>query len=371
MEEARVRILRAHGSYPFDPSTDLRPRYSAVSGNVAISDFDGVVNRYKTPDPMRLYLDYIFGENHDLERRQDSVFYRINNLQRGEDVKSNADEISEIFRVCSLTKELHKRACRHAADNFSIVSNYRPALNALKKMGYRLLFLSASPEDLIADCEDRLGIRSGYVEATRFHFDSHGIFQGMDMNLGETRVAGRDRLLERFQLTKNGLDIIIDDNPVTGVKAGFPDANIWLDDAPEIHNNVSVVNKKARKDLMEVPRTIKQLERGRRVIALIGENKYNKLVNLAHDIMDDYVEAQLKSGYELFYRRDKTVRDTLVYLDGMCDLFPSRKTGIRDDLKDLKLERDERLVKIMMRGLSEKFYKASLEAKVPMDLAAA
>ncbi len=336
-----------------------------------IFDCDGVVNKPATPAPMEFYVDYITDKNDYLMQRKEHIIRNIKMLEKEENFGTYADAISDDFRKGGLSWRTHVEACNYSRENLSLATNFTPTMSRLRDMGYRPFVLSASPRDLVVRLSKRLAIVEDDIEATEFHFDQDGLFQNMQLNLGSTRAEKRDRIMERTVLTKYGLEVMVNDNPVTGrkiVKSGWNHVYFWLKDSPPMPENINVDMLDLRRDFERLVGKIKQLERGLAVTIMMDEKGYKEAIGIAHDVMEMGNRAMNISGLEFNEDKKKFARMLRSYVKRMGGIFPSKQTEIFLHLRDVETDRNERTAKPKLRAFLEKFFASSLEAKLPQNL---
>lgn len=387
-ERFRAKILQASVSSEFDPKTDMAVDFypSGKGGEKfvlmdrsqktdpskpLISDYDGVLNRDGSDPPTMIWLQKLFDGNYGLRQNRDRIIRNIGMLERGGDEELLASEIERDFKENDLSSGFHLGACDHAANSFELVKNYAEARDDLTGMGYRLYILTAAPADLVAMSRERLGVEPWDFEASRFVFDESGKFKHMELNLGGNRYSKRDRLLERSAFTRYGLEITVDDNPVTGsriVKSGWPHAYFWLGTATDMQENVSVGLKDARQDFNKIPDAVEKMEAGYSRIMLYEDGVYKQIVNLANDIHAYSKRLANFSGLNFKEGKLKLYQDFGNYAAAMRGLYDYRRNGTLGDVLEMQNEKDEIAAKILLKKFSEKFYASSLEAKLPTDL---
>lgn len=391
-DSSKLAVLRAHlSNYDFNHNTEFTLRYwpggktepsvkllrqgpemrEEFFKKIIILDFDGVFNKPYTPSPAEIYLDYLIDNNLYLRQKKDRVVDNFRMLEKSDDPRPYCEGISFDFRIAELTRELHSKACEYAAENFSLVTNYSSALRDLRDMAYKPFILSASPEELIASSKNRTSIQMENVEATRFHFDSHDIFQSMELNLDDTRATKRDKIMEQSISTKYGVEIMVDDNPKTGkriVKSGWNHVYFWANTAPILPDNINIESLELRHDFSKIIGKLKKLERGLAVTITMDEKDYKNAIELAYSAMEYGNYADRLSGLEFKENKDKVVRSLRKYIEQMGGIFPSKQTGIPLDLKSVEIETNERVAKSKLKRLMNKFFENSLETKIPRNL---
>ncbi len=343
----------------------------ATNKKLIILDYDDVVNEYQTPAPASLLVLNLIENNSYLEEHKERFLYNFKMLESAEDPRPYADAISHDFRKGELTYKLYIKACEYAAENFSMVSGFTSAINSLREMAYRPFILTASPQELLESCQKRLTIGMRDIEASKFYFDSHGIFERMELNLDETRSIKRDKILEQSIFTRNGFEFMVDNNLVTGkriVKPGFR-FYIWAaKEVPVMYDNISIKMFELRTDFTKLPDKTKRIEKGISIPIVIDQSDYKRAIELGHTAKDHGDRALNLSGEDFKIEKFKFLEDLGLHINLMHYIFPSELTEIRRHMNDLRFEKKERLAKIKLKLVMELFLENSLEPKMPLDL---
>jgi hypothetical protein len=179
--------------------------------------------------------------------------------------------------------------------------------------------------------------------------------------------------MEKYTNAKYTVEIIVDDNPVTGkkvVKGGWNSINFWLSDTKPELRSVSVNTPEIRHDFLRLVDKLKKLERGLAVVMTMSERNYKAAVQLAHDSVDYGVKTLQSNDYDFDYMKENFARKINAYFKVMDFRFPSKNSGLISKVRRFQAERDELEAKSKLRELIKSFQKMSLEAKIPIELAA-
>lgn len=360
-----------HPKGPGGPSVRLARKSPSMRDELfkkkIILDYDNVVNPEGTEPPVVLYVKELFEMNRGLGERREDVMRNMRMLEREEDVTRYADALSDIFRKSGLTERQHLAACGRAASGFELVPGYGRAIGELRDMGYDPSILSASPEDLIYSSRSRLGIGLRNVRATAFYFGEDGTFAGMEMNLGRSRSAKRDEIMSDYVMTPYGVEIVVDDNPVSGgriAKVGWNHFYIWANESRPMEGNVSVGMPELRRSLSGLPEKVRQVERCQMVLLTVDERDYARAVGYARRFVDYASGLGRLSGGSFRSGKDVLCGIFEDYVGIVGPVFPSRESRVAVRLEEFRLEPDEARAKKILSDIGEKFYRNSLESRM-------
>lgn len=335
-----------------------------------ILDYDDTVNRYGTPPPAGLYVISITEKNPHLKSKHERVFHNFKMLEQAEDPRPYADALAHDFRKGELTYKQHMDACEYAAENFSMVPGFTWTINALREMAYRPFILTASPRELLEKSQNRLTIGMESIEASEFYFDSHGIFERMELNMDETRSRKRDKILQQSVFTKYGFEFMVDNNPNSVkriAKMAWDEHHIYIvaaENAPVMSGNVSIALPELRYDFTPLLDKTKKLERGLNVVIILSQNEHRDAVAFSHMAVEYCKRALESSGREFENNRDKSLNAILSYDRQMKHIFPSRQLRIREEIRSAQRKMKEDMAKIKLKELVEKFSNNALESKI-------
>lgn len=374
--------LRVHPEGMSGPSVKIMRRGPEMRREpmkkAMVYDLDNTVNKPDTPPPILLYLERVYQGNRYLDGKKDAILERIGRMEREDDFAPHADAVAHYFRKGGLTKSLHRRACDYAAENLSIATGFTTSVSEHRDMAYTPCILSASPIDLIESLEGRLTIRAGDSQGTEFVFDSHGMFSGMEINLGESRIAKRNKILENVFGSSYGIEMMLDDNPFTGRKmiksarnVFFSPFYVWLKDAEPMPGNLTISMQKIREDYRAHTDLTWRVERGFGAITVMSEEEYRKAANVANDAVYYGRAAMVSTGPEFEVNEKNFLGSTWEYIHMMRGLYPHEKTGILPELRNLEFAGHEKVAKIHIGKALAILLETSLEAKTPRDLSRA
>jgi hypothetical protein len=281
------------------------------------------------------------------------------------------DDIFFLFREARLTKQLYLEAADYAGKNFSIAPNLNKAIEYLKKMGYVISILSASPQEVVQSCNKRLGLDKKHIIGSQFYFDSRGIFDRMELNIGELRARNRDLLMNKFVPDKYNVEIMIDDNPITGKRIAQEGPNhvyFWLSNEKPILKNVSVSMPALRQDFLQLVQKIKMLERAIAISLTMSEETYRYVHKLAHLALNYGKKALNCLENEFIFYEEKFIESFNMYTDTMR-YYPAKTSGIKKRVEMLEHQSDTRIKKFELQKIVKDFYNTSVEAKIPIPLA--
>lgn len=342
------------------------------SKKMIILDSDGVVNKPDTDSPTAIFAKYLITNNDFLRQKERQVLWNMMMLEKDDDPRQYAENLNYLFRKSELTENLYSNACDYAADNFSIAPNLERTIERVKNMGYIVAVLTASPYQIVKRYSRRVPVDVNHVKASTFHFRD-GIFEKMDLNLSESRMKSKEVLMEDYVKANYTVEIIVDDNPVTGkkvVKGGWDSINFWISDTDPKLSNVSLNMSKLRHNFLPLEDKLRSLERGIAVVMTMSEKDYKAAIQMSHDSVDYGTKALNSSGYEFHQMKEKFVDRMDSYFKTMDFRFPSRATGMERRVRDLKFERNDGIAKSKIKNIVEIFSKKSIEAQMPIELAA-
>lgn len=337
----------------------------------SIFDYDNVVNPHGTEPPIIRYMKNIFKLNSYIGERENDVLNYIKLMERLDDPSEPSWALEQIFIKGALKREQHLLACKLAAREFEIVPNYNSSMKEIFEMGYEPTILSASPEDLIIESRDRLGIRMCKIEATKFHFDSSGVFYKMDLNLGKSRAAKRDKIMQDSIMTPYGVEMLFDDNSLVVkniAKLGWNHAYFVLNNAEPMKGNVSISVPELRENFESLPDLFWRSERCQGILLSIPELDYLDAIKFSNLALNLGNIAKNLSGLEFYERKKSIVENTKIYLSKIGPFFPRRETQIEVQLEELMAETDEDKAKVVLKNFMDMFPKNSFEANLSADL---
>lgn len=342
------------------------------SKKIIILDYDDVVNKYGTWAPAKHYVVDITEENSYLKSKRERILQNFKMLEYADDPRPFADALSYDFRKGELTYRQHIEACRHAAENFSMVAGFTWTIGALREMAYRPFILTASPRELLEESQKRLTIEMDSIETSEFYFDSHGIFDRMELNLDDTRSKKRDKILQQSIFTRYGFEYMVDNNPKTLKRIAKMGWNkfyiVAAEDVELMSGNISVGAKELRYDFTKLVDKTKRLERGLRIVVAMSEEEYMSSIFSAHRVMD-YGNSTLKSSGPAFeIMKEKFTNEIRTHVKQMRGIFPSKHTQILEHASLLERDKNEASAKIKLTEVMYAFYKSSLEAKLSRNL---
>lgn len=341
---------------------------------IIIFDYDNIVNRLGSDPPAKYYILYIIDKNSFLKSKKESVLENFVMLEKADNPSPHADALSYYFRKGELAKGLHLEACYYAANNFDLATNFNSAIERLRDMAYRPFILSASPEDLVQKSRRRLGIAAENIKATPFHFDSRGIFERMELNMGESRATKRDEIMKQSVSTKYGLEIMVDDNQKTGsriAKSGWKHIYFWAGEAEPTVENISIKAPELRENPEKIVIFLKRLERAIAVPVVIpNEERYMGIVKTVNNAVAHYKLAMRLSGSGHHTEKRAATSFIRKYNREVSGMYPANKTELLENLKEIDLEKNTWKSKRLLNDFMRKFIDSSLEARMPENLAA-
>lgn len=342
------------------------------SRKIIVLDSDGVVNKVGTDSPTLIFAEYLIENNPVLRRKAREVKFNMMMLEKDDNPTQYADNLNRIFKESELTKDLYDSACEYAASKFSIAHNLPLAMERMGKMGYTVSILTASPYEVVENYSKRIPIEMENVQASDFHF-RHGVFEEMHLNLGDSRSRKKERLMDRQ--IKNGyqVEIIVDDNSVTGrkmLKGGWDSVGIFPSDVKVESPGVSINIPEIRHDFLVLVDRLRRLERGIVVVLTMSEGDYKWAIKAAHEAVYCGNRASEMRGYEFDNMKGNFIENIKDYMDIMGFRFPSRATGLYSRVRSLELESNEFLSKSKLRDLVSIFHESSIESQMPLELAA-
>lgn len=337
-----------------------------------IFDLDNTINRYKTRPPTMLFLDYVSlpEKNFYLNQKKSRLEYDIKMIETADYPKVYVDDISFLFREAKLTEELYLEAAKYAGENFSIAPNLNKAIDYLKKMGYIISILSASPYEVVESCSKRIRINMRHVKASEFYFDSRGIFDRMNLNIGEMRARNRDLLMDRLVRAKYNIEIMVDDNPITGKRIANEGPNhiyFWLSDQKPILRNISLSMPELRHDFLQLVYKVMMLERAIAISLTMSEESYRAVHKLAHLALNYGRKALSCFEDEFNFYKEKFVETSNEYMDTMR-YYPAKTSGIKNRIRRLENQDNRYIAKPDLREIVKDFYNTSVEAQIPLPL---
>lgn len=389
-EQSKIQLQWNCLYHPFDYHTDVSLRYwpDGPSGKsvvmmrrspemrlergrkILILDMDGVVNLYGSLPPVAFYVGYLIENLPHLREKRERVMTNLRGLDSSDDPSPFARNLEYDFRKAGLSKNLHERACIHAAESFQLVPGYETAMNRLaNEMSYRAFVLSASPSDLISEASAKLRIGTDDFRGTEFSFKD-GRFVCMDLNLGERRSKMRDEIMMNSVSTRYGPEIMVDDswNSVRKVmKVGSNRIYMILGEMGAVKGNVSIVKQEIRRNFVHLEESVSKIERGEGVMLMMSEDEWLKAVHMSKEFVESGRRALSESGREFFthfYRSMGILND---YVESMRGIFPYRTSSFRRRVAGVNGSVGEDVLKRRFSDLIDVFYEMSLEAK--LDLA--
>ena len=368
-KEAREIVLREHLTDK-DFITNRRP---TSKGRSVIFDFDSVCNMYSTYDPTKNYLLRLSdGRLEKIHEKKEELFGIVPRLEKGGDPVYLGNLISEILKDGNLTKRTHEDICKEVSDEFIPAKNLKKTIDELVRKGYVPYILSASPKELVKFCIDKneIEIKDENIYSTDFVFDEKEKFVSMELNLGKVRKSKRDLISEKNP-DEYGLEVMIDDNPVTGknvLKPGCRYVNVWLNNkSVPVNDNLNIVDDLVRDDFSILSEKLEKIDRGLDVVNGLDERIYTESIKCIHSAVK-YGEAALKSGNGDFIENKGTFVIMLKAYDvKMGDVsFYDRK--IRSKISEINLEDRKIMCKKKIKEVVEILDEKCLESRLDSSL---
>lgn len=362
--------IRVFPRGPSGPSYKLLDRFAGLAKNLfwkgILFDVDNTLSAADTEGPSMIFARKLVEGNRYLLEKKNEIFQHLGMLEKAKDYKIHERALEDIFRKGSLSKQQYTRAYEYAAENFSLVGNYDLAMREMKEMGYKPLILTAAPYEFIEKSKDALLVEMENVWASKFHFNSNDLFYKLKLNLGESRSATRDRIMQESVHAVHGIEITVDDNPV--MKAGWNHVYFQVKQTEPMSENVSVPMPEARYDLTVVPRVgLERLERCQGVMVAISERDWEDSVYAVHKALEFGSYALTNPGSEFLTRKLQFIDYSERHIEKMGPIFPVTETKIEVNLEELRLEKSQtkskKIIEKIIKVLSD-----TLEAQAPAEL---
>jgi phosphoserine phosphatase len=214
--------------YAFNEKFDPFPKLtvSKKEGKYCILDIDGTLNSPNSSDLLSNTLTILSSYKKRLRKNLPEIYDLINKARNSEKEEYIRRAESKILE-CNLHKSLIYSASKDAAENFSFVRNFYPALIELKELEYNLYLVSGSFDPAVNFLAQRfpkeLDIK---FKGSSLKFDDDNILDDIETMIGKKKAEYVEKSLE---LDKIKVCIFVTDDMVLdkelielGIKYDFP-----------------------------------------------------------------------------------------------------------------------------------------------------